>query len=100
MSDDTWVSTPVSPDEWLPVADDTPHDHKGHSEEKCIRCGWVMGMRPLNCMNDDTPHRFPSQAEAADEIERLRKAGDALAHGIRTGQWDDALDAWTELRDE
>jgi hypothetical protein len=38
--------------------------------------------------------------QAADEIERLRKAGDALAHGIRTGKWDDALDAWTELRDE
>ena len=36
--------------------------------------------------------------EAADEIERLRAAGDALAHGIRTGRWDDALDAWTELR--
>jgi hypothetical protein len=36
--------------------------------------------------------------EAADEIERLRKAGDALAQGIRTGQWDDALDAWTEVR--
>jgi hypothetical protein len=32
------------------------------------------------------------------EIERLRKAGDALAQGIRTGQWDDALDAWTEMR--
>ena len=38
--------------------------------------------------------------QAADEIERLRKAGDALAHGIRTGKWDDTLDAWTELRDE
>ena len=38
--------------------------------------------------------------KAADEIERLRKAGDALAHGIRTGRWDDALDAWTELRGE
>ena len=36
--------------------------------------------------------------QAADEIERLRKAGDALAEGIRTGRWDDALDAWTELR--
>ncbi len=34
------------------------------------------------------------------EIERLRKAGDALAHGVRTGHWDDALDAWTELRGE
>lgn len=38
--------------------------------------------------------------EAADEIERLRKAGDALAEGIRTGRWDDALDAWTEVRGE
>jgi len=38
--------------------------------------------------------------EAADEIERLRKAGDALAEGIRTGRWDHALDAWTELRDK
>lgn len=38
--------------------------------------------------------------EAADEIERLRKAGDALANGIRTGHWDDALDAWTEVRDD
>jgi hypothetical protein len=36
--------------------------------------------------------------DAAEEIERLRKAGDALAQGIRTGHWDDALDAWTELR--
>ena len=59
---------PISPDEWTPVPD-LPHDHKGHSAEKCVRCGWVMGMRPLNCMNDDSPHRFPSQ-EA--EIGRLR----------------------------
>lgn len=47
------------------------HDHKGHSEEMCVRCGWVMGHRPLNCMNDDTPHVFPSQQA---EIERLRAA--------------------------
>ncbi len=36
--------------------------------------------------------------DAIKEIERLREAGDALAQGIRTGQWDDALDAWTEMR--
>lgn len=36
--------------------------------------------------------------EAADEIERLRAAGDALATGVRSGQWDDALDAWEEAR--
>jgi hypothetical protein len=35
---------------------------------------------------------------AADEIERLRSAGDALALGIRTGRWDDALDDWDETR--
>jgi hypothetical protein len=38
--------------------------------------------------------------DAIKEIERLREAGDALAQGIRTGQWDDALDAWTEVRGE
>lgn len=43
-------------------------------------------------------HKEPLFGEAADEIERLREVGDALAQGIRTGQWDDALDAWTELR--
>lgn len=37
------------------------HDHKGHSEEKCTRCGWVMGHPPLNCQDDNTPHVFPSQ---------------------------------------
>lgn len=37
------------------------HDDKGYSEEKCVRCGWVMGHAPLNCNNDDTPHIFPSQ---------------------------------------
>lgn len=39
------------------------HDHKGYSEEKCVRCGWVMGTPPLNCNNDNTPHKFPSQGE-------------------------------------
>ena len=44
------------------------HDHKGYSEEKCLRCGWVMGSPPLNCNNDNTPHEFPSHAAArADE---------------------------------
>jgi len=38
------------------------HDHKGFSEEKCVRCGWVMGQPALNCQNDGTPHRFPSQS--------------------------------------
>ena len=53
------------------------HDHKGYSEEKCIRCGWVMGHRALNCMNDDTPHVFPSQARTPsftdDEMEAIRR---------------------------
>lgn len=41
----------------------TAHDNKGFSEEKCIRCGWIMGHPPLNCNNDNTPHRFPSQQD-------------------------------------
>ena len=44
------------------------------------------------------PMLWDMMVESVAEIERLRKAGDALANGIRTGQWDDALDAWTELR--
>lgn len=51
----------------------------------------VTELRALAYHNGDNFLR-----EAADEIERLRKAGDALAEGIRTGHWDDALDAWTE----
>jgi hypothetical protein len=35
---------------------------------------------------------------AINEIERLRTAGDALAAGIRTGRWDNTLDAWEEAR--
>ena len=41
------------------------HDNKGFSEEKCVRCGWVMGQPALNCQNDDTPHSFPSAAPSA-----------------------------------
>jgi hypothetical protein len=40
---------------------DYDHDNKGFSEEKCVRCGWVMGHPALNCQNDNTPHVFPSQ---------------------------------------
>lgn len=43
----------------------------GYSEETCVRCGWTMGQPPLNCQNDDTPHRFPS-SEA--ENQRYEKA--------------------------
>jgi hypothetical protein len=72
MADD--IVTPIEAEEWgvteLASLEDhaRQHDHKGHSEEMCVRCGWVMGHRPLNCQNNDTPHVFPSQ-EA--EIERL-----------------------------
>jgi hypothetical protein len=57
--------------EWVPLhVLAQRHDHKGHSEEMCIRCGWTMGQIPLNCQNNDTPHVFPSQQA---EIERLRQ---------------------------
>lgn len=37
--------------------------------------------------------------QAASEIERLRKAGDALAQGIRAGHWDTALEVWDTRKD-
>lgn len=62
----------------------------------------ITRLRDIASLRGDMSGRIIPSAcwEAADEIERLRQAGDALAHGIRTGQWDDALDAWTELRGE
>jgi len=36
--------------------------------------------------------------DARIAIERLRNAGDHLAASIRTGRWDDALDAWDDIR--
>ena len=62
-----------TPDEWAPPVPEGPHDHKGYSEEKCTRCGWVMGHQPLNCNNDDTPHVFPSQLAEIDRLEGQRK---------------------------
>lgn len=68
----------VSHEEWLRRQMRDMHDDKGHSEEKCIRCGWVMGHAPLNCNNDDTPHVFPSQLRDKltlnQQIERVAKA--------------------------
>lgn len=54
--DVVWRTSPADGDIPRPS-----HDHKGFSEEKCIRCGWVMGRPLINCNNDDTPHVFPSQ---------------------------------------
>ena len=47
------------------------HDSKGNSEEKCVRCGWVMGRAPLNCNNDNTPHIFPSQLLVREQLARV-----------------------------
>jgi hypothetical protein len=62
----------------------------------------VKKLRDIASLRGDMGGRIIPIActEAADEIERLREAGDALARGIRTGRWDDALDAWTEVRDD
>jgi hypothetical protein len=46
----------------------------------------------------DTAYETDLCWEAAAEIERLRAAGDALAAGIRTGRWDNTLDAWEDIR--
>jgi hypothetical protein len=71
-----------------------PHDHKGHSEEKCLRCGWVMGRRPLNCINNDTPHVFPSQQA---EIERLRALVDDYENSI---SWETTCTNCAKLLDD
>lgn len=62
------------------------YDNKGYSEEKCVRCGWVMGHAPLNCNNDDTPHIFPSQMMTPltfdQQIERVAKAFHEAYEGL------------------
>lgn len=86
------------------------HDHKGYSAEKCVRCGWVMGQRQLNCQNDDTPHVFPSQlrleeqlqseialkdgleAEAARLSEQLEATQEALREAADANPWTHAQD--------
>jgi hypothetical protein len=64
------------------------HDDKGCSEEKCLRCGWVMGSAPLNCNNDNTPHSFPSSvaalAQAKQQIERLSDINSGLVDDFNT----------------
>jgi hypothetical protein len=105
MTPDEWDGS-----EWVPLdVLARRHDHKGHSEEMCIRCGWTMGQIPLNCQNNDTPHVFPSQQA---EIERLRQRGDNLhtvavempnpRHNLSWLAWrtqmDNALMGWEETR--
>lgn len=68
------MSDPITPAEWAPPSFERhPHDHKGYSEEKCVRCGWVMGMTALNCQNNDTPHVFPSQRAVLHDIDALHQ---------------------------
>lgn len=43
---------------------------------------------------------YPLVQQAADEIERLRAVGDALAFSVRFGRLDDALEAWEDIRRE
>jgi hypothetical protein len=87
MTPDEWNGS-----EWVPLhVLAQRHDHKGHSEEMCIRCGWIMGHIPLNCQNNDTPHVFPSQQA---EIERLRTALEVAAnHMSMTGAPQTTIDA-------
>lgn len=50
---------------------------------------------------DDQRPPFRTMLEAAEEIERLRAAGDALVDAMRRGSdsgWDDAVDAWVGIR--
>lgn len=63
----------------------------GYSEETCLRCGWTMGQPALNCQNDDTPHRFPSQLRELYEAVALAVGGDGeyLGDHIPQEVWDD-----------
>lgn len=56
------------------------HDHKGYSEEKCVRCGWVMGHPALNCQNDNTPHVFPSTLSLSSKYRQLVGGQHAIDH--------------------
>jgi hypothetical protein len=67
----------VALDEGMGMSADA-QDDRGYSEETCVRCGWRMGSPPLNCQNDNTPHRFPSQQRQDEENERLRRLNSGL----------------------
>ena len=58
------------------AAEIAAHDNKGFSEERCLRCGWVMGSPALNCNNDDTPHRFPSHSPISHSGEAPEPLGE------------------------
>jgi hypothetical protein len=78
-----------------PANDAAPGDassDRGYSEETCVRCGWKMGDPPLNCQNDDTPHRFPSQLRELHEAAALALDGgdrEYLGDHIPQEVWDD-----------
>lgn len=64
----------------------------------------VTRLRDWQDYNDGETLTSPSYAlyltlkDAAAEIKKLRTAGDRLAFSVRVGRWDDALDAWEEVR--
>ena len=46
----------------------------------------------------DEYRRIEDQSERLKyELEQFRSAGNALAEGIRSGRWDDALDEWDDI---
>lgn len=73
------------------------HDDKGYSEEKCVRCGWVMGMAPLNCQNDNTPHRFPSQLREHRQLEFLLALADGGEIKVNGKPWREMFEATQRL---
>lgn len=60
-----------------------------------------MPWRTLRQRGCGVQHCIEEREEAADEIERLRAAGDALVKVMQAGSdagWDAAIDAWQEAR--
>jgi hypothetical protein len=75
---------------------------KLYSSAESIRLATQESLRLLQSLPNDEEVRW----EAADEIERLRDAGDALAQTIKsanlplTGAMKHALKVWVEVRHE
>lgn len=80
--------------------DDAADEIERLSDEiKRLRSVVVLCPRCLTAgISQDISNAEDELEDARLAIERLRDAGDHLAASIRTGRWDDALDAWDDIR--
>lgn len=96
---------------------DVKHNHRhiggGYIDDGC-GCIWQPCIRPDCDLHVVRPGKAECSGESDNvgcprdtgelidrlygEVARLALAGDNLANGVRTGRWDDSLDAWDEVR--